>query len=42
MKISFLKIKGDWQEVKDAAMTTIGKDAGASPTSRMEKENALM
>jgi len=41
MKISFLKIKGDWQEVKDAAMTTIGKDAGASPTSEWKRRMLL-
>jgi hypothetical protein len=37
MNISFLKIKGDWQEVKNAAMTTIGKDAGKAPSSAWKK-----
>jgi len=41
MKISFLKIKGDWQEVKDAAMTTIGKDAGATPSSEWKRKMLL-
>jgi len=41
MKISFLKIKGDWQEVKDAAMTTIGKDAGATPSSEWKRRMLL-
>jgi len=41
MKINFLKIKGDWQEVKDAAMTTIGKDAGHIPSSEWKRRMLL-
>ena len=41
MKISWLKIKGNWQEVKDSAMTTIGKDAGANPTSEWKRRMLL-
>jgi len=41
MKINFLKIKGSWQEVKDAAMTTIDKDAGANPTSEWKRRMLL-
>ena len=41
MEIGFLKIKGDWQEVKDSAMTTIGKDAGISPTSEWKRRMLL-
>lgn len=41
MKIDFLKIKGDWQEVKDAAMTTVGKDAGHTPSSEWKRRMLL-
>lgn len=41
MKIGFLKIKGDWQEVKDSAMTTIGKDAGLKPSSEWKRRILL-
>ena len=32
--LSFLKFVGDWQDVKNAAMTTINKDVGKPPTSQ--------
>jgi len=41
VKISWLRIKGDWQEVKDSAMTTIGKDAGTTPTSEWKRRMLL-
>ena len=41
MEVSWLKIKGNWQEVKDSAMTTIGKDAGTNPTSEWRRRMLL-
>lgn len=38
MYCKILNIKGDWQDVKNAAMTTIGKDSGQSPSSDWKRK----
>lgn len=41
MRINFLKAKGNWNDVKESAMTTIGKEAGTSPSSEWKRRMLL-
>lgn len=41
MNIDIFNIKGSWQEVKDSAMNTIGKDTGKYPDSIWKKKILL-
>ena len=41
MKIEIIKISNNWQDVKNLAMNTVGKDSGKLPTSSWKKKIIL-
>ena len=41
MEIAWFRHEDNWQEVKDAAMNTVGKDKGVYPTSAWKKKILL-
>ncbi len=42
MKLAFLKIKGSWRDVADAARTTVSKEAGDKEPSSIWKKKILL